>query len=865
MGIRLVVMVLLSALGAAACSKRELGEIETRRGALGPCAPVVSRLAVNDDHGCAVMPDHTVRCWGNNSFGQLGNGTQDDATIPVVVTGLDDANDVVVGNNHSCSRGQEVHCWGSDAHGQLGNGGSVVPGSFSSAFVDVVRLSGPSIGTNSASTSLSSGAQGVCSTNLDLYVQCWGSVGWDANIIDQPDPTTPNHPLEHVWALPRTGPPVCAIWQDADGPRVRCWGDNSEGRLGNGSTSNPGPNAVVDAIGVTNPTWLGTSDSRACAVVSGGTLKCWGDVSLGTLGFGHTPVVVTSPAAVTHVSSDEGLTCFLQTDGAVFCTRGTGTSPEAVPLPDTATYIALGGHTGCAALTNGGVECWTWSAGASLSFRPTTVPFCAPDGGADATPDSGADVAADVAVPADDAESDGDAGAGAPDAQDDLLAALLPVGAACDDGLQCELGFCVDGVCCADTCGGGATNDCLACSVAAGGASDGTCGVPSGLVCRPKAGLCDVAETCIVAAAVCPPDVGVLECSATPVPACSGSCAPVSVAGGLGAVGGVTVEFQGGVTAGEISVQPCDPSISPPVGYQITEGMAGPNCWQLTTTGSYPSPDWSGTPPPPPIIVCIHYPQSIASSEADELFFQLAHDSGEGGGFAMITTTLDTDTNTICGATSSLSPFAIVKRIDTTPPLLSGVPGALTAYATSAAGAKVTYGPPTAIDAVDGAVPVTCSRASGATFAPGKTTVTCAATDRSGNTATASFTVWVRYQAPTDGSFFLFPLRADGKSVFRLGTPVPALFKLTGASAAITNLTAKLEVKKISNTVQGTVLAGGTETGEDTDFVFKYRPLLRLYAYLWKTRALTQGTYQLRANLGDGVVHQINVSLKEPR
>jgi hypothetical protein len=80
---------------------------------------------------------------------------------------------------------------------------------------------------------------------------------------------------------------------------------------------------------------------------------------------------------------------------------------------------------------------------------------------------------------------------------------------------------------------------------------------------------------------------------------------------------------------------------------------------------------------------------------------------------------------------------------DTTPPVLSGVPGDQTASTTSAAGTTVSWSAPTATDIVDGAVPVTCAPASGSRFAPGTTRVTCSATDRAGNTASASFDVTV--------------------------------------------------------------------------------------------------------------------------
>jgi hypothetical protein len=80
---------------------------------------------------------------------------------------------------------------------------------------------------------------------------------------------------------------------------------------------------------------------------------------------------------------------------------------------------------------------------------------------------------------------------------------------------------------------------------------------------------------------------------------------------------------------------------------------------------------------------------------------------------------------------------------DTTAPVISDVPADTTVPATSAQGASVTYTAPTAQDQVDGNVPVKCSPISGTIFPLGTTTVSCTATDNSGNTASASFTVTV--------------------------------------------------------------------------------------------------------------------------
>jgi hypothetical protein len=85
------------------------------------------------------------------------------------------------------------------------------------------------------------------------------------------------------------------------------------------------------------------------------------------------------------------------------------------------------------------------------------------------------------------------------------------------------------------------------------------------------------------------------------------------------------------------------------------------------------------------------------------------------------------------------------------------------------------------------------------------------------------------------------------------------------ARAGITNLSARLTVTRVSGTARGTVDCDGDEDGEDTDLLFKYRKAKGLYGYRWKTRGESAGTYRLAADLGDGVTHEVDVSLRAPR
>src|SRR5262249_2621340 len=86
----------------------------------------VVSVAVGSLHGCAVRADGTAWCWGRNDSGQLGNGSPPTAAaaVPVQVSGITGAVSVVAGRSHTCAllAGGTVKCWGVNDRGQLGNG-----------------------------------------------------------------------------------------------------------------------------------------------------------------------------------------------------------------------------------------------------------------------------------------------------------------------------------------------------------------------------------------------------------------------------------------------------------------------------------------------------------------------------------------------------------------------------------------------------------------------------------------------------------------------------------------------------------------------------------------------------------------------
>ena len=166
---------------------------------------------------------------------------------------------------------------------------------------------------------------------------------------------------------------------------------------------------------------------------------------------------------------------------------------------------------------------------------------------------------------------------------------------------------------------------------------------------------------------------------------------------------------------------------------------------------------------------------------------------------------------------------------DTTPSVVT-VPTDVAAPATSALGAVVTYPPASAQDNVAGILPVTCAPASGTTFALGQTTVTCTATDPSGNTGSASFHVSVTYA----WSGALRPFSADGTSTFKGGSTIPVKLSLTGASAPITNATIKLSYAQVRNGVVGPYMDAKTNVASSAGNSFRYSG--QQYIFSWSTK-----------------------------
>jgi len=348
----------------------------------------VAAVAAGVSHTCALTSLGAVQCWGDNTYGQIGDGTLTERLTPVTVSGLASGMvAVAAGGSHSCAltTGGAVWCWGHNDAGQLGDGTTTDR----TAPVAVSGLA-------SGAVAVAAGGSHTCAVTASGGVLCWGrntygQIG-DGTTTDQIVPVAVSGLAGTIATVTAGYGHTCAV-TNAGG--VHCWGHNSDGQLGDGTTTDRlTPVAVSGLTGGAAAAAAG--GSHTCALTNAGGVLCWGQNTYGQLGDGtitshSTPVAPTGWSALgAAVVAGGAHTCALTATGGVWCwgsntlgQLGDGTATDRatpVPVSDLSGGVvaaAAGNAHSCAVTRSGAVLCWGWNAddqlGDTVPFTPATV------------------------------------------------------------------------------------------------------------------------------------------------------------------------------------------------------------------------------------------------------------------------------------------------------------------------------------------------------------------------------------------------------------------------------------------------------------------------------------------------------------
>lgn len=263
-------------------------------------------------HACAVRTDDTLWCWGANLNGQLGRGNIISPQVtPIQVPGAWQT--VSTGRYHTCAIKTDatMWCWGKNSTGAVGTGGTT----------DVLS---PTLIAGSGWNTISGGADHTCGTQSDGTLWCWGvnSSGAIGTGDTSSGHTTPTKVTGTGWRSVVTG------WESSCGIKTDntmwCWGGNTMAQLGRGGKSNAETTPAL-VSGAANWRSAHAGYYFYCGVKNDDTLWCWGQNENGQLGRGSTSnfestiVQVAGGAVWSTVGGGNEHACAIRTDATLWC------------------------------------------------------------------------------------------------------------------------------------------------------------------------------------------------------------------------------------------------------------------------------------------------------------------------------------------------------------------------------------------------------------------------------------------------------------------------------------------------------------------------------------------------------------------
>ena len=361
-----------------------------------PRTPSIVQLSSNYEHSCALFENKKIKCWGRNTYGQLGLGHTHHIGDNESVASQDFVNvganvlQVSTGFNHTCAllENKKVKCWGNGGGGRLGpehNNNSVS----NPLSIDALDLGFPV-------KQIASGNDFNCALGESGQVKCWGNnsfgqlgYGHHEHLGDSPEEVPSRIPFVNIGAavkkLSLGWGYTCALLEDKT---LKCWGRNSFGQLGLGHTQNIGDNEhpfTVEALSLGQDILdVDVNNHHACALLADKNVKCWGHNGSGQLGLGHQSPIGDNelPSSVAALDFTEDVkqifvgnkhTCALLENHTVKCWGSSGhgilghffyrnvthiAHTRAIDLGEKIVGMSLGTYQTCVMLQSGGLNCF---------------------------------------------------------------------------------------------------------------------------------------------------------------------------------------------------------------------------------------------------------------------------------------------------------------------------------------------------------------------------------------------------------------------------------------------------------------------------------------------------------------------------
>jgi len=323
-----------------------------------PCGEVAV-VGTGSTHTCALLASGHVLCWGDNSHGQLGDGTRDsrEDPRPALVLGADG---LAVGEGRTCAQREGfLFCWGDNSEGRLT--GETEPSSDAMSPIPMPMGSAGGAALGQGHGCAIGPWAGVPALGSVL---CWG--GNDRGQVGRICGSASCLPGSAAGIvadrLAAGADHSCAI--DGD-HHVHCWGANDLGQLGDGTTVDRPVPTSIELDDTTEIVDITAGAEHSCALARDGTAGCWGANESGQLGidaFGEFKTSAAPIAAFTfrRIRAGARHTCGVDSEGAVWCwgdnDRGQlgldggdlAAPTEPVRLDGTAVWLAAGGDHTCA-------------------------------------------------------------------------------------------------------------------------------------------------------------------------------------------------------------------------------------------------------------------------------------------------------------------------------------------------------------------------------------------------------------------------------------------------------------------------------------------------------------------------------------